>query len=90
VIEELLQLREKCRLIPLMGNHEEMMLNFLDGRPQPDSWLLCGGDATLRSPTSQLSVQIQCELETAAANARHWLTGGARVAARFAAKVTPS
>ena len=49
VIEELMRLREVCRLVPLLGNHEEMMLNFLDGRPQPDNWLLCGGDATLQS-----------------------------------------
>jgi serine/threonine protein phosphatase 1 len=49
VIDELLQLRGKCRLIPLLGNHEEMMLNFLDGRPQPDDWLEFGGAATVES-----------------------------------------
>ncbi len=49
VIDELLALRDKCRLVPLLGNHEEMMLNFLDGRPQPDDWLECGGAATLAS-----------------------------------------
>jgi serine/threonine protein phosphatase 1 len=49
VIDQLLALRENCRLVPILGNHEEMMLNFLDGRPQPDNWLLCGGDATLKS-----------------------------------------
>jgi serine/threonine protein phosphatase 1 len=49
VIEELLRLRGECQLVPILGNHEEMMLNCLDGRPQPDNWLLCGGDATLRS-----------------------------------------
>lgn len=49
VIEELLALRERCHLVPLMGNHEEMMLNFLDNRAQPDNWLLCGGQATMDS-----------------------------------------
>jgi serine/threonine protein phosphatase 1 len=49
VIEELLSLRERCHLVTLLGNHEEMMLNFLDGRPQPDDWLLCGGAATVES-----------------------------------------
>jgi serine/threonine protein phosphatase 1 len=49
VIEQLLELREHCRLVPILGNHEEMMLNYLDGRPQPDNWLLCGGDTTLES-----------------------------------------
>jgi serine/threonine protein phosphatase 1 len=49
VIEQLLTLRETCRLVPLLGNHEEMMLNYLEGRPQPDDWLACGGAATVES-----------------------------------------
>jgi serine/threonine protein phosphatase 1 len=49
VIDELLPLRERCRLVPLLGNHEEMMLNYLDGKPQPDNWLEVGGAATMRS-----------------------------------------
>jgi serine/threonine protein phosphatase 1 len=49
VLEELLSLRERCRLVPLLGNHEEMMLNFLDGKQQPDNWLEVGGVATVRS-----------------------------------------
>jgi serine/threonine protein phosphatase 1 len=49
VIDQLLELRERCHLVPLLGNHEEMMLSHLGGRPQPDNWLLCGGDATLES-----------------------------------------
>ncbi len=56
VIDELLQLREACRLIPLLGNHEELMLNHLDGKPQPDDWLEVGGSPTLKSysPTKKL------------------------------------
>lgn len=49
VIEELLSLREQCHLVPILGNHEEMMLNYLEGRPQPDDWLQCGGRETLAS-----------------------------------------
>jgi serine/threonine protein phosphatase 1 len=49
VIEHLLVLRDDCRLVPILGNHEEMMLNYLDGRPQPDDWLACGGAATVTS-----------------------------------------
>jgi serine/threonine protein phosphatase 1 len=49
VIDELLSLRERCQLMPLLGNHEEMMLNFVDGKPQPDNWLDVGGVATVRS-----------------------------------------
>jgi serine/threonine protein phosphatase 1 len=50
-IEELLRLRKVCRVVPLLGNHEEMMLNHLDGRPQPDNWLDFGGAAVLKSYT---------------------------------------
>jgi len=49
VIERLLALRDECQLVPLLGNHEEMMLNYLDGRPQPDDWLQCGGAETVES-----------------------------------------
>ena len=49
VIEQLLALRERCRLVTILGNHEEMMLNFLDNRTQPDNWLLVGGQATMDS-----------------------------------------
>jgi serine/threonine protein phosphatase 1 len=49
VIDDLLSLGQKCCLIPLFGNHEEMMLNYLDGKPQPDNWLLCGGAQTVES-----------------------------------------
>src|SRR3954452_5956815 len=49
VIDELLSLRDRCHLVPLLGNHEELMLNFLDGKPQPDNWLEVGGAATVRS-----------------------------------------
>jgi serine/threonine protein phosphatase 1 len=56
VIEELLALREKCRLVPLLGNHEEMMLNSIDGRPQPDDWWTCGGAATVASYSPQHDV----------------------------------
>ena len=48
VIDLLLDLRGRCRLMPLMGNHEEMMLAVLDGAP-PQRWIQAGGAATLDS-----------------------------------------
>jgi serine/threonine protein phosphatase 1 len=48
-IEQLLALQERCQLVPILGNHEEMMLNFFDEKPQPDDWIECGGGTTLRS-----------------------------------------
>lgn len=57
VIEELLSLRERCRLVPLLGNHEELMLNSVDGKPQPDNWLEVGGKSTLQSYSSKLDLK---------------------------------
>lgn len=50
VIERLLSLRQKCHLVPLLGNHDEMMLDIYDG--QTDlyiDWLMFGGNTTLES-----------------------------------------
>jgi serine/threonine protein phosphatase 1 len=55
VIDVLLQLRERCNIVALLGNHEEMMLNYLDEIPQPDDWLEVGGRATLKSYSVNLS-----------------------------------
>ncbi len=42
-------LRDRCRLVLILGNHEEMMLSFIDGKPQPDDWLHFGGIETVES-----------------------------------------
>jgi len=50
VIEQLILLAGRCRLIPLLGNHEEMMLLVRDGRDWLlEDWLAFGGAATLAS-----------------------------------------
>ena len=36
-------------VVPLMGNHEEMMLRFLEDIAVGRTWMMNGGDATLRS-----------------------------------------
>ncbi len=58
VIEELLRLESCCKLRPLLGNHEEMMLMVLSGQTGPASWLRYGGVDTLDSYgfTGDLSV----------------------------------
>ena len=54
VIERLLALQRECRLVPLMGNHDEMMLQVYDGQKQLYiDWLLFGGSATLESYGAQ-------------------------------------
>jgi serine/threonine protein phosphatase 1 len=49
VIERLLTLRNKCRLICIMGNHEEMLLAAVDGTLPVQEWLQHGGAETLDS-----------------------------------------
>jgi serine/threonine protein phosphatase 1 len=48
VVEILANLVGQCRLIPLLGNHEVMMLNAASGRDR-GLWKDAGGDATLAS-----------------------------------------
>lgn len=71
VLQRLLSLRDECQLIPLLGNHEEMLLtagqNAVGGR-QWRYWMEFGGDATLASyggeigmiPPEHISFVFQC------------------------------
>lgn len=49
VIGQLIELSQRCRLIPLLGNHEEMLLQALESESALRSWLDLGGDQTLLS-----------------------------------------
>jgi serine/threonine protein phosphatase 1 len=49
VIERLIQLRERCRLVFIMGNHEQMFLESLENRQMLQPWLEFGGLETLMS-----------------------------------------
>jgi serine/threonine protein phosphatase 1 len=49
VIDRLLELRERCRLIFLLGNHEEMFLDSLTVEEVREPWLSFGGLETLIS-----------------------------------------
>jgi serine/threonine protein phosphatase 1 len=48
VIDMLLALARSCRLVPLLGNHDQMMLEVAEGSPI-EPWLRFGGAATLQS-----------------------------------------
>ncbi len=48
VIAQLLQLRDRCQMVALRGNHEIMMLGVVAGL-DPSHWLASGGFATLCS-----------------------------------------
>lgn len=49
VIDRLLELGRHCQLKPLMGNHEEMMLDVIRDEVPPFRWLQFGGVETLES-----------------------------------------
>jgi serine/threonine protein phosphatase 1 len=69
VVDRVIQLGDRCRLVSLLGNHEAMMLDALqDG--DLDFWLTCGGLETVQSyggklsdiPTGHIEFLQQCPL----------------------------
>lgn len=49
VIDRLKALGEECNYLPLMGNHELMLMRALEGKDDLASWLYHGGVQTLES-----------------------------------------
>src|SRR5437764_909235 len=49
VMDRLTALARCCRLVPLLGNHEEMLVAALTDREALKLWLACGGVETLAS-----------------------------------------
>jgi len=49
VIETLIGLKQRCRLVTLMGNHEEMLIQAYRGPDDLQFWLQFGGEETLDS-----------------------------------------
>src|SRR5262245_4167287 len=49
VVEQLLALHQTGRLMPLRGNHDEMMLNARNSSDERGYWVACGGRSTLAS-----------------------------------------
>ena len=49
VIDRLLEVSRRCQLVPLLGNHDEYLLAFLEGRLSERVWRTLGGDRVLES-----------------------------------------
>src|SRR5262245_18669886 len=49
VLDRLISLSRRCKLIPLLGNHEELLLDALKDTANLRRWLALGGPDTLRS-----------------------------------------
>jgi serine/threonine protein phosphatase 1 len=73
-IEQLLDLRRRCRLILLLGNHEEMMLDALEEGEWAEGWLRYGGTATLNSYAGDLDNIPPEHLEFLRSGEDYWQT----------------
>ena len=49
VLEQVIALAGRCSVVPLRGNHEELLLAALEGQSELDFWLKFGGLAALAS-----------------------------------------
>lgn len=49
VIEMLMKLADECILVPILGNHEEMLFAAREGASELEFWQRFGGDAALAS-----------------------------------------
>jgi serine/threonine protein phosphatase 1 len=59
VIDNLINLQFSCHLVPLLGNHDELLLDICNGQYELIAdWLLFGGSATLTSYRTLLPEEI--------------------------------
>ena len=49
VLDQLIELSSRCNLIPILGNHDQMMLHARDSESDFQYWLNIGGDTALDS-----------------------------------------
>lgn len=63
VIDLILDLEKRCQVVPLLGNHELMLLDALAHPRVMGPWLECGGDATVRSYGGKLSIVLPDHLD---------------------------
>lgn len=58
VLDKLIAVADRCQLVPILGNHDQMMLHARDGKSDFQFWMNCGGDSALDSygATSQLDL----------------------------------
>ena len=55
VLDALIELSDRCEIVPLLGNHEAMMLMSRESDANRQFWLDCGGRETLQSYGGDLS-----------------------------------
>jgi serine/threonine protein phosphatase 1 len=87
-LDRLILLQGQCRLVPLLGNHDDMLLNVYDGQTRLYiEWLMFGGNATLESydtlrpqdiPAEHIAFLRGCRLYFETAN--HFFVHGSYIA----------
>ena len=58
VIDRLIKLETECRLITILGNHEQMLLEALKSESALNAWFQAGGFATLNSYVFGARIEI--------------------------------
>ncbi len=58
VIDQLIDLMSQCRLVPLLGNHDEVMLRAREDKASFRKWMETGGAATLESYGSSGQIDL--------------------------------
>jgi serine/threonine protein phosphatase 1 len=74
VLDQLLDLRQHCRLVPLLGNHEVMMMSVFTGEMPAVFWERYGGYETLLSYNGDLSLVDESHWEFLRQCRRHFET----------------
>jgi serine/threonine protein phosphatase 1 len=65
VLDQLVRLSARCQLVPLLGHHDEMLLNARRDPGELPKWLDRGGAATLQSYGSQATLDAVPQLHLA-------------------------
>jgi len=69
VLDQLIALRRRCRLVPMLGNHDQVMMAAVFGKITPKIWLEMGGEPTVAAygsirdiPPEHTDFLASCEL----------------------------
>jgi len=73
VLDRVLELENRCRVILIMGNHEEMMLNALNGLDRK-LWYHFGGDEAVESYGGSMHAIPQSHIELIQSGLDYWET----------------
>jgi serine/threonine protein phosphatase 1 len=58
VLDRLIKLSEECQLVPILGNHDEMMLEARNGTVEKSRWIDSGGFETMMSYGPDVDLRV--------------------------------